>query len=348
MIIQHDDLLEIIAFKTDNGKRRKRPILRAGYKDKCEIKKDRTGARDIRGYINTQKKTISVKNYKKLSIIDRGEYAPIIPREYRPKEIKSAQIEINGNCIKTRIYDLSKTAELIKENRYKKLLDVIMKAGRDIFNINPREKKRPDRFKHYRERHRQMIKRDFHLHKYEYNFTLIYIENAIELIEDLKPIAIKEYKGTLYIKDVNGPGPGIKIYDYGKKNGLKDEAGGPKSLYKLEITFRAETFKALGLKIQNMTFQDKCINFLKREIFKTLDKLSDELKKKTGKVSRVLEAVKMHILKEENILFNMFERLEKLERDIKEIKQTPTVQKEIKRKKQAREYDNIILFSEQA
>ena len=261
----------------------------------------------IKNYFRPDNKTsISVEKYKALNRHEKGLYCPQKEREYKPENIDNCIISLYDNNVQIRINKLFHSAERVKMNRYKNLVEVIMDIRPALIPYTPREgTKEPLRA--FKEASRNILINNFSLQSYEVDIFIEPEEGRV-LRRELKKIAEREYENTIYIKEKKkGRGnASIKMYDEAKKTG--EESRG--EFYKLEITLRKEAFKTMGLQVQNFTFQDGIFKLLYKALYKQIDSMQKALREKGGE-SMVLERIKAEMHREENMLINRVMRLEK-------------------------------------
>jgi len=146
-----------------------------------------------------------------------------------------------------------------------------------------------------------------------------------EIFKELKESAKKEYENeTLYLKGAgkkNGQTT-IKIYDMGHHS--KDLKG----VYKLELTFRRNTFDKNEIDISDMTKQEQCIELLRGSAIIEILKLKGGPGVKRMKELIVSENnILARIVRLENKTERHDERIDRLEAQVRKLIEKENIKK---------------------
>lgn len=238
--------------------------------------------------------------------------------------IHNAKVKSRDNNIFITLTKLStgSDAELLA-SRYRSVLDVMIDIRPNIIEYQPRTS--AEGKKNITEATRQMLKRKFLIHEYEYNIYITDQEAGRKLFQEMQETAVKVYDNTVYIKgyDKNASGhkPNISVKCYNAAEKHKDVFVDIRELYKLEFTLRRPVFDKLGIAIADMTLQEECMNRLQMVII-------DELLKLKG--GETMQAIIREVTKDDSVLA----RVIRAERNIEAVKA-----KQEEYDKRQREYD---------
>ena len=285
MIIQADDKIELITEKTRTDGTGGKIGLSENWRDETDVVHDENGKEVIYSYWNGEK-YISPDVYKALSYEDSLSFLPCKERIFRPHTIPHSSIRFRGNSIYLHIGKMSfQSEEMLFSSRYRKLLETFHEARPNVFEYSTKGGNRPI------EASRRKLLNWFRLYEYEYDILIMDKELGRKVFEEMRPSARKIYETTLYLKGAGEKqGKTVKMY-------LLQEG-----FYKIEITFRKDTFKKLGLDIRKMTHQENCIEYLRHEAIGEIMKL---------KGGEAVEQLQLNFVTENNILA----RIVKLEND---------------------------------
>ena len=288
MIIQADDKIELIAEKTRTDGTGGKIGLSENWRDETDIVHDENGKEVIYSYWNGEK-FISPDDYKALSYEDSLRFMPCKERIFRPYTIPHSSIRFRGNSIYLHIGKMSfQSEEMLFSSRYRKLLETFHEARPNVFEYSTKGGNRPI------EASRQKLLNWFRLYEYEYDILIMNKELGREVFEEMRPSARKIYDTTIYLKGAGEKqGKTVKMYLL------------QKGIWKIEITFRKDTFKKLKLDIRKMTQQENCIEYLRHEA------IGEIMKLKGGEAVKQLQ---FNFATENNILA----RIIKLENDTKQ------------------------------
>ena len=286
MIIQCDDKIELITEKTRTDGTGVKIGLSENWRDETDIVHDENGKEVIYSYWDGGEKFISPDAYKALSYQESLSFMPCKERIFRPYTIPHSSIRFRGNSIHLHIGKMSfQSEEMLFSSRYRKLLETFHEARPNVFEYSTKGGNRPI------EASRRKLLNWFRLYEYEYDILIMNRELGRKVFEEMRPSAKKIYETTLYLKGAGEKqGKTVKIY-------LLQEG-----IFKIEITFRKDTFKKLKLDIRKMTQQENCIEYLRHEA------IGEIMKLKGGEAVKQLQ---FNFATENNILA----RIIKLEKD---------------------------------
>jgi hypothetical protein len=228
--------------------------------------------------------------------------------------IRNAKVKSRDNNIFITLTKLStgSDAELLA-SRYRTVLDVMVDIRPNIIDYQPRPRSgsAAEGKKNITEATRQMLKRKFLIHEYEYNIYITDQEAGRKLFQEMQASAVKVYDNTAYIKgfDKNASGhkPNISVKCYNAAEKHKDVFLDIKELYKLEFTLRRPVFERLGISIADMTLQEECMNRLQMVIIEELFKL---------KGGETMQAIVREVTRDDSVLA----RVIRAERNIEAVK----------------------------
>lgn len=281
MLIQADDKIELITDKTRTDGSGVKIGLSEDWRQSAEIVYNNSGEPVIYSYWDGDKTFYSPTEIKKLSFEDRDKLGELIPCFERvvKTSIPESYIRLRGNNIFLSLCKLSYGSEnMLFSSRYRKLLETFHEARPSIFEYTGRGGSRPI------EASRLKLLRWFRLYEYEFNILFIDREFGLRVFNELKLEAQQDYETGLYMKGLSNTqkkNTTIKMYEV--ENGL----------YKLELTFRKDTFKKLLIDITDMTRQENCIELLRNSA------VLEVMKLKGGEAVRQLQ---LEFVKENNIL----------------------------------------------
>lgn len=322
MIIQADDKIELISEKTRTDGSGVKIGLSENWRDETDIVHDENGKEVIYSYWNGEK-FISPDAYKALSYKDSLSFMPCKERIFRPDTIPHSSIRFRGNSIHLHIGKMSfQSEEMLFSSRYRKLLETFHEARPNVFEYSTKGGNRPI------EASRRKLLNWFRLYEYEYDILIMDKELGRKVFEEMRPSARKIYETTLYLKGAGEKqGKTVKIY-------LLQEG-----IFKIEITFRKDTFKKLGLDIRKMTHQENCIEYLRHEAIGEIMKLKGGEAVKQLQFNFVAENnILARIIKLENDTdqrFNITEqRFAGIENELKELRRALVKQRSERRKQE--------------
>jgi len=257
-LIECDDKIELIAEKTKADGSGKKIALMENWKNNARkaINKQ-TGELIITGYWNRETgDNISAEKYFLMTDEERKGWTACYEWDIITN-IPHTHTRLRNNNIFMRISKLSSSGEQrLFSSRYNELVEALHNMRPAIFKYE----NRGGTERAFKQSSRNMINRWFRLYEYEYNILITDIDLGRKIFEELKESAKKEYENeTLYLKGAgkkNGQTT-IKIYDMGYHS--KDLKG----VYKLELTFRRNTFDKNEIDISDMTRQEQCIELLR-------------------------------------------------------------------------------------
>ena len=298
-LIECDDKIELIAEKTKADGSGKKIALTENWRDNARIAINKqTGELIITGYWNRETgDNISAEKYFLMTDEERKGWTACYEWDIITN-IPHTHTRLRNNNIFMRISKLSSSGEQrLFASRYKELVEALHNMRPDIFKYE----NRGGTERAFKQSSRNMINRWFRLYEYEYNILITDKDLGRKIFEELKESAKKEYNETLYLKGArkkNGQTT-IKIYDMGYHS--KDLKG----VYKLELTFRRNTFDKNEIDISDMTRQEQCIELLRESA------IIEILKLKGGQgVKRMKELM----MSENNILARIVRLENKTER----------------------------------
>ena len=254
MLIQCDDKIELVTEKTRTDGSGVKIGLVPEWREASTINRDEGGFPIIISYYDKyQDEYVSVSDFKDFEKNNTSEeiasrYTPCFEWVSRSKTIPDCYIRIRGNSIFLAICKLSfSTDENLFSSRYRKLLEALDEQKEKTFKYTNNGGSRPI------EAMRQKLKRWFRLYEYEYDILITDAEIGKRVFDELKMTAKKVYETGLYMKGAGEKDcTTIKMYKYS-------------DIFKIEITFRKNIFKKLGLEISDMTEQERCIESLRNE-----------------------------------------------------------------------------------
>ena len=298
-LIECDDKIELIAEKTKADGSGKKIALTENWRDNARraINKQ-TGELIITGYWNRETgDNISAEKYFLMTDEERKGWTACYEWDIITN-IPHTHTRLRNNNIFMRISKLSSSGEQrLFCSRYNELVEALNNMRPAIFKYE----NRGGTERAFKQSSRNMINRWFRLYEYEYNILITDKDLGRKIFEELKESAKKEYNETLYLKGArkkNGQTT-IKIYDMGYHS--KDLKG----VYKLELTFRRNTFDKNEIDISDMTRQEQCIELLRESA------IIEILKLKGGQgVKRMKELM----MSENNILARIVRLENKTER----------------------------------
>ncbi len=299
MLIQCDDKIELIADKTRSDGSGTKIGLAPEWRQYSNIAYDsKTGEAVITGYWNQKTgENTSAAKVNLMSDEERRDWTPCFEREI-PTGIPNTHTRLRDNHIFIRISKLSYSdEELLFASRYRRLLEVLHGIRPNILTYNSKGGNERSFF----ESSRNKLNRWFRLYEYEFNILFIDEELGRKVFNELKESSVKVYENeTLYLKGY-GKKQGnttIKMYD------MKHHSAEAEGVFKLELTFRRNTFSRLGIDITDMTRQENCIEYLRHEAIREIMKL---------KGGEAVEQLQFNFVAKNNIL----SRIIKLENDLK-------------------------------
>lgn len=316
MLIQADDKLELITEKTRTDGSGVKIGLAKNWRDSADIAYDEDGRARIYSYWLEGDSFISPAEWSKLDSIEAGRYTPCFERIVR-SSVPESYIRMRGNSIFLSLCKLSYgSEEMLFSSRYRKLLETFHESRPDVFEYSERGGKRPI------EATRQKLLRWFRL--YEYEFNILFIDRLFgqSVFDELRESAVRVYESGIYLKGFSQKGTTtVKMYE------IED------GLYKLELTFRKDTFKKLSIDITDMTRQENCIELLRNSA------ILEVMKLKGGEAVRQL---KFEFVKENNIL----SRILKLEAEqLRTDKKIEAVEKQLRSIRKLLEKQDIDIAS---
>jgi hypothetical protein len=298
-LIECDDKIELIAEKTKADGSGKKIALTENWRDNARIAINKqTGELIITGYWNRETgDNISAEKYFLMTDEERKGWTACYEWDIITN-IPHTHTRLRNNNIFVRISKLSSSGEQrLFASRYNELVEALHNMRPAIFKYE----NRGGTERAFKQSSRNMINRWFRLYEYEYNILITDKDLGRKIFEELKESAKKEYNETLYLKGArkkNGQTT-IKIYDMGYHS--KDLKG----VYKLELTFRRNTFDKNEIDISDMTKQEQCIELLRESA------IIEILKLKGGQgVKRMKELM----MSENNILARIVRLENKTER----------------------------------
>ena len=279
MLIQADDKIELISEKTrTDGSAvkiglsenwRKQDSAGIAYKDGQPVIYSYWDGETF--YSPAEVRSLTHEQERQL-----GQLIPCYERIVKTS-IPESYIRLRGNSIFLSISKLSYgSEEMLFSSRYRKLLEAFHETRPDIFEYRERGGSRPI------EASRLKLLRWFRLYEYEFNILFVDREFGRQVFEELRETALEAYEAGIYLKGISGKNTTtIKMYE------IED------GLFKLEITFRKNTFKQLVLDIQDFSSQEKCIELLRNSA------VIEVMKLKGGSAVRQLQ---FEFVSENNIL----------------------------------------------
>lgn len=315
MLIQCDDKIELIADKTKTDGSGTKIGLAPKWRQYSNIAyNSQTGEAVITGYWNKETgENTSADKVSLMSDEEQKNWTACFEREI-PTGIPNTHTRLRDNHIFIRISKLSYSdEELLFASRYRRLLEVLHDIRPNILTYESRGGN--DRA--FFESSRNKLNRWFRLYEYEFNILFIYKELGRKVFDELKESSVKVYENeTLYLKGY-GKKQGnttIKMYD------MKHHSAEAEGIFKLEFTFRRNTFSKIGIDISDMKSQIECIELLRDSAIIEVLKLKGE----TG-----VRAMKEQFISENNILSRIIklesktsqtdERVAKLEAQMKKL-----------------------------
>ena len=280
-LIKTDDSLRLVTEKTRTDGTGYKIGLTDNWRYYTEIAHDKNGKAKIYSYCH--KETcgyIGGKEYAEMSSHEQSKYTACYERMYKPTGIDNAIIRLRSNNIFLELHKLGLSDEqTLLASRYRKTLESLFEVLPNIIKYEPRTQKPTDR--HFQEAVRQKLKRWFRLYEYEYCIIVNDPTFAKQLYSDFEQTAKKNINGTLYLKGYakSGGNTRIKYYD------LEHNDHALSGLFKLEITFGKKVFDRLNdrinkknlttpkINIQNMTYQENCIELLEMAIQDEIENL---------------------------------------------------------------------------
>jgi len=311
-LIECDDKIELIAEKTKADGSGKKIALTENWRDNARraINKQ-TGELIITGYWNRETgDNISAEKYFLMTDEERKGWTACYEWDIITN-IPHTHTRLRNNNIFVRISKLSSSGEQrLFASRYNELVEALHNMRPAIFKYE----NRGGTERAFKQSSRNMINRWFRLYEYEYNILITDKDLGRKIFEELKESAKKEYNETLYLKGArkkNGQTT-IKIYDMGYHS--KDLKG----VYKLELTFRRNTFDKNEIDISDMTKQEQCIELLRGSA------IIEILKLKGGEAVKQLQ---FNFITENNILARIIkleneteQRFAGIENELKELR----------------------------
>jgi len=318
-----DDKIEVVAWKTaTNGTGRK--ILTERWKDHARYARDDRGDVKIYLFWNGLKppnaRYLTPEDYQAMTEGERVNWVPCFEREI-PTRIPQTYVRSRGNQLFVRICGLSSERGRLLASRYRGVVEV-------IHSLRPfaiRYEHRGGDKRSFFESSRNLIKRRFRPHEYEYDILIMDKDLGRGVYAELAETCEQRIGDTLYLKGFKASQQGrghttVKIYDQGALH------GGECGFYKLEITLRRKTFGSLGLKISDLTFQEDCIAKLKGEVMREV---------MTLKGGAAVQEMQSALFKEDNILARLFRLEQTADKHSKAIDQHGKAIEELRRQVEA-------------
>jgi len=318
-----DDRIEVVAQKTATDGTGKKLPLTEDWKAYSRYARDDRGDVKIYLFWNGRRppnaRYLTPEDYQAMTEAERAGWIPCFEREI-PTEIPQTYVRSRANQLFVRICGLSERGRLWA-SRYRGVVEVIHSLR--PFVLKYRNRGGDDRA--FFESSRNLIKRNFAPYEYEYDILIMDKDLGRRVYAELAETCERRIGDTLYLKGFGAKqkrhgGATVKIYDQGAVH------GGEHGFYKLEITLRRQTFGSLGLKIEDLTFQEDCITKLKGEVMREV---------MTLKGGAAVQEMQSALFKEDNILARLLRLEQTADKHSKAIDQYGKAIEELRRQVEA-------------
>ena len=305
-ILETDDALRLRADKTrTDGSGRKIGLLKT-WRWNTDEAYTRDGKKKVYAYWNGESgkdaRRLSPKEWEGLDGEEQFLYKACIERVRR---FENGQVRIRDNSIFLELLKLGTGADesILLASRYRLAVEAL-KEQRTEEGILEYRAKQGSGERESIEASRQQLKRWFSPYAYEYNLVIKdkVLGEAVRRELTERAEGKDRYETGVYIKG-SGTGKGrttVKMYDMGYHSGEL------KGIYKIELTFRKQVFKRLGIDITALTEQECIISRMRAEIVREILGLSG---------GEAVEQLKLAFMRETNEQETVLSRIVKLERE---------------------------------